>query len=74
MSKAKTAAERYKEQGLVQFACWLHPSTIRKIKTLAIIEDKFIPEVIASRFSDVKIEGSGGKVTVRFSRQLEETN
>lgn len=72
MSKRQTAAERYKSQGKVQFACWIDPKVLRQIKMIANLEEKTIPEVLASRFSDVKIESSTGKVIVKFSKQLEE--
>ncbi len=72
MKPKKSVAERYKEQGRVQFACWLDPKVIHQIKAIAGIENKTIPEVITDRFSDVKFEGKGNKVTVKFSRQLEE--
>ena len=68
----QTAAERYKGQGKVYFACWVDPSVVKKIKAIAGIEDKSIPEVLSERFSDVKMEKSAGKVTVRFNKALEE--
>jgi hypothetical protein len=71
----KTAAERYKEQGLQQFACWLPPETILKIKTMANLQGMKIPELITAKFNDVKIERgtSRGKLVVKFSRVEEET-
>lgn len=73
MAKVRqTPAERYRAQGKVYFACWIDPQVVKKIKAIAGIEDKNIPEVLADRFSDVKVEKAGGKVTVRFSKTLEE--
>ena len=73
MSKSRqTAAERYKAQGKIYFACWLDPQVVHTIKALAAIEDKAIPEVITERFGAVKMERSAGKVTVRFNKALEE--
>jgi hypothetical protein len=70
----KTAADRYKEQGLQQFTCWLHPDTILKIKMMAQLHELKIPDVITAKFQDVEIkrESSKGKLTVRFSK-VEET-
>lgn len=71
MTKRKTAAERYKEQGKVMFACWIDPKVIQKIKLLANIEDKTIPQLLTERFSDVKVTGSSGKVIVKFEPREE---
>lgn len=70
-TKRKTASERYKDQGKVMFACWIDPKVIQKIKLLANIESKTIPELLTERFSDVKVEGSAGKVVVKFARKEE---
>jgi len=70
-TRRATAAERYKEKGLVMFACWLEPEVIRKIKTLALVQGKKVPEVVTARFSDVEFGGTGSKVLVKFNRDLE---
>jgi hypothetical protein len=65
------SVEKYKDMGLVQLATWVTPETLKKIKTLAFLQDKTIRDVITERFSDVQVDTGKGRLTVRFRRDLE---
>lgn len=69
----KQSVEKYKENGLVQLSTWVSPETLKKIKTIAFLEDKMIRTVIEEKFSDihVDIKGKGNKVTINFARNAE---
>jgi len=69
----KQSVEKYKENGLVQLSTWVTPDTLKKIKTMAFLEDKMIREVIEEKFRDVHVDikGKGSKVTINFSRTAE---
>lgn len=70
-TKHQSSIEKYREQGLVQLATWVHPDTLKKIRMIATAQDKTIREVITERFSNVQVEAKGNKVTVKFAKSLE---
>jgi hypothetical protein len=70
-TKPQSSIEKYKEQGLVQLTTWVQPDILKNIRMIATAQDKTIREVITERFSDVKIETKGNRVTLKFSKSLE---
>jgi hypothetical protein len=70
-TKHQSSIEKYREQGLVQLATWIPPDTLKNIRMIATAQDKTIREVITERFSDVRMETKGNRVTVKFAKSLE---
>lgn len=70
-TKHQSSIEKYREQGLVQLATWIEPEVLKNIRMIATAQDKTIREVITERFSDVRTEVKGSRVTVRFTKSLE---